>query len=144
MGLFVRAIMAWNAARLAQLKPIAGLAQGQSGLLATVFRVLTGVAVAAWIVENLAGVFADDTESIASIAAVIQDGIQDGSIFDPGPRRDGMNPDVLVITGISSQAPRAFLTYQYFSRKFVNAVRSRERTASFRGRGGRRQARTKR
>jgi len=106
--------------------------------------ILTGIGVESVLDLFGIGLFGDNPDSADNFAELVEELVNSGYIMTPSTRRDGTDaPTSWLHWHIDDDQARPFLTGEYIGRKFVNAVRTRERTASFRGRGGRRQARTK-
>ncbi len=152
-GLMVSGIAAWAITRAAASAParaagasrIGALVARLPGPLRTALKFTGGVL----IFEAISSLFSgDDTDgqAVAMIGALIQDGIDDGSIlFRGGNDRFGNEtvPKYLTVGPLDSNNVQAWIHSRYYSAKSISAVRRTTNTKWFRGRGGRRQSRNK-
>ncbi len=152
-GLLVTGIAAWAitrgaasaAARAAGASRIGALVARLPGPLRTALKFTGGVLV----FEAISSLFSGDDpdgQAVAMIGALIQDGIDDGSIlFRGGNDRFGNEnvPKYLTVGPLDSNNVQAWIHSRYYSAKSISAVRRTTNTRWFRGRGGRRQSRNK-
>jgi len=152
-GLLVSGVAAWAltrgaasaAARAAGASRIGALVARLPGPLRTALKFTGGVLV----FEAISSLFSGDDpegQSVAMIGALLQDGIDDGSIlFRGGNDRFGNEnvPKYLTVGPLDSNNVQAWIHSRYYSAKSISAVRRTTNTKWYRGRGGRRQSRNK-
>ncbi len=153
-GVLVSGAVAWASVRGAvrTLSATAGASRvGQiysrlPGPVRTALKFGVGVLTFDVVSNMLGGSDDDDTMAIATIAAMMEDGIADGSIlFRGGTDRNGNEvvPVYLTIGPLDSNNAKGWIHSRYYSAKSVRVARARTATKWFRGGGGRRQSRRK-
>lgn len=149
-GIFL-AVRAWTLLRGAALTKRAsipglmGLSTRIPSVVRTGLEVLGGVGIADFFLEQF-GIDLIDTTSMEDSIQELEDAMARGEIDLPGPRRDGVVvPPIALVVPLSQGLNRGkpFGITRYYSGNYVKAVREREEEKGFKGKGGRKQAKTK-
>ena len=115
---------------------------GRFGLVGKALALLGGIGLVDLLDDMLGGnSTTDTTEAITTLLGEIDAGISSGAVMMPS-HRSGTEYQANYFH-INMDNGRAWITDQYRSANSVRSAVALERTRGFRGRGGRRQARTK-
>lgn len=134
VGIAARTVVAIRAAGYAGGGLKLGGLLGGGGWLAKGMAAL-GLASLYDLIDDILPWVGGDKDHIVALMEKIDEELEDGRIFAPGPRRDGSTSPSNYLT-IDLNTGKAWIHPEYLTRQFVNAVRKNNDTKWYRGKKG--------